>query len=151
MLVLRPTLSRKQARPLFAWREPCGLQFIQVLAPENSRHPKAALSVSEMAQIVRTLCNIGHVRIHTRTARNTTLNHPSMHSDSDTDPKHNKSRHLRTHLDQSRNCLYPLLRVAQPSSRHAKVTGDQIKRMIWHFTRRLRLCYFAASVCVELF
>ena len=35
---------------------------------------------------------------------------------------------------------------------HAKITSDQIKRMIWHFTRRLRLClathggYFAASL-----
>ena len=31
-----------------------------------------------------------------------TLHHPSMHFDSDTDPKHNKSRQIRTHLDQSR-------------------------------------------------
>ena len=34
-----------------------------------------------------------------------------MHSDSDTDPTHNKSRHFRTHLDQSRNCLHLLPRV----------------------------------------
>ena len=27
-----------------------------------------------------------------------------MHSDNDTNPKHNKSRHFRTRLDQSRNC-----------------------------------------------
>ena len=51
------------------------------------------------------------MRIHTRTAKNTTLHHPSVHSDSDTDPKHNKSRHFRTHLDQSRNCLHLLPRV----------------------------------------
>ena len=36
--------------------------------------------------------------------------------------------------------------------KHEKITGDQIKRMILHFTRRLRLClaadggYFAASL-----
>ena len=35
---------------------------------------------------------------------------------------------------------------------HAKITGDQLKHMIRHFTRRLRLClaadggYFAASL-----
>ena len=35
---------------------------------------------------------------------------------------------------------------------HAKITGDQIKRTIWHFTRRFRLClaadgfHFAASL-----
>ena len=35
---------------------------------------------------------------------------------------------------------------------HAKITGDQIQRMTWHFTRRLRLClaadgaYFTASL-----
>ena len=30
-------------------------------------------------------CIIGHMRIHTRTPRNTTFHHPSMHSDADTD------------------------------------------------------------------
>ena len=52
------------------------------------------------------------MRIHTRTPRNTTLHHPSTHSDNDTDQKHHKSLHFRTHLDQSRNCLYLLSRVS---------------------------------------
>ena len=29
-----------------------------------------------------------------------------MHSDTDTDPKHHRSLHFRTHLDQPRNCLF---------------------------------------------
>ena len=52
------------------------------------------------------------MRIHTRTPRNTTLHHPSMHSDTDTDQQHHKSLHFRTHLDQSRKCLYLLTRVS---------------------------------------
>ena len=56
------------------------------------------------------LCDKGHVRIHTRTPKNTTLHHPSMHSDNDTDPKHSKSRQVPTHVDQPRNCLSRLLR-----------------------------------------
>ena len=35
----------------------------------------------------------------------------STHSDNDTDQKHHKSLHFRTHLDQSRNCLYLLSRI----------------------------------------
>ena len=57
------------------------------------------------------LCNNEHVRIHTRTAKNTTLHRSSMHSDNDTDPKHDKTRQFRGHLDQYRNCLSCLLRV----------------------------------------
>ena len=38
------------------------------------------------------------MRFHTRTPRNTTLHHPSTHSDNDTDPRHIKSLHFRTHL-----------------------------------------------------
>ena len=49
---------------------------------------------------------------HTRTPRNTTLHHPSMHSDNDTDQKHYKLLHFRTHLDQPRNCLYLLSRIS---------------------------------------
>ena len=45
------------------------------------------------------------MRIHTRTPKNTTLHHPSTHSDNNTDQKHHKSLHFRTHLDQSRKCL----------------------------------------------
>ena len=59
-----------------------------------------------MVHIVRILCKNEHVRIHTRTPRSTTLHHPSVHSDTDTDQKHHKSRHVRTHLDQPRNCLF---------------------------------------------
>ena len=40
--------------------------------------------------------------------KNTTLHHPSTHSDNDTYPEHNKSRQLLTHLDQSRNRSYPV-------------------------------------------
>ena len=65
-----------------------------------------------MVQIVGILCKHGHMRIHTRIPRNTTLHHPSMHSDNDTDRKHNTSRQFRTHLDQSRNCLYLLSRMS---------------------------------------
>ena len=68
--------------------------------------------LSEMSQIVGIWCNHGHVRIHTRRAKSTTLHHPSMHSDNYTDPKHNKSRPFRTHLDQSRNCLYRIFCVS---------------------------------------
>ena len=53
-----------------------------------------------------------HMRIHTRTPKNTTLHHPSTHSDNDTDQKHHKSLHFRTHLDQSRKCLYLLSRIS---------------------------------------
>ena len=65
-----------------------------------------------MVQIVGILCINGHVRIHTRTPKNTTLHHPSMHSDTDTDQKHHTSLHFRTHLDQSRKCLYLLSRIS---------------------------------------
>ena len=44
----------------------------------------------------------GHMRIHTRTPKKTTLHHQSMHSDTDTDQKH---------LDQPRNCLFCLSRI----------------------------------------
>ena len=54
----------------------------------------------------------GHMRIHTRTLRNTTLHHPSMHCDTDTDQNTTTSRQFRTHLDQSRNCLYLLSRTS---------------------------------------
>ena len=47
--------------------------------------------LSELAQIVGVLCYNGHVCSHTRTAKNTTLHHPSTHSGNDTDRKHNKS------------------------------------------------------------
>ena len=40
-----------------------------------------------MVSIVGILCKNEHVRIHTRTSRNTTLHHPSMHSDTDTGQK----------------------------------------------------------------
>ena len=50
--------------------------------------------------------------VHTRTPRNATLHHPSTHSDNDTDQKHHKSLHVRTHLDQPRNCLYLLSRIS---------------------------------------
>ena len=43
-------------------------------------------------------CNPIHVRTHTRTAKHTTLHHPSMHSGNDTNPKHNKSLQFRSHL-----------------------------------------------------
>ena len=39
-------------------------------------------------------CENEHVRIHRRTPRNTTLHHPSTHSDNDSDPKHIKSLHF---------------------------------------------------------
>ena len=63
-------------------------------------------------KIVGILCFNGHIRIHTRTPKNTTLHHPSVHSDTDTDQKHHKSLHFLTHLDQPRNCLYLLSRVS---------------------------------------
>ena len=47
-----------------------------------------------MVQIVVILCKNEHVRIHIQTPRNTTLNHPSTHSDNDTDLKHHKSLHF---------------------------------------------------------
>ena len=65
-----------------------------------------------MVHIVGILCLIGHMRIHTRTPRNTTLHHPSTHSDNDTGQQHHKSLHFRTHLDQSRKCSYFLSRVS---------------------------------------
>ena len=65
-----------------------------------------------MVQIVGILCKNEHVRIHTRTSRNTTLHHPSTHSDNDTDQQHHKSLHFRPHLDQSRTCLYLLARIS---------------------------------------
>ena len=46
---------------------------------------------------------------HTNT-KNTTMHHPLMHSDTDTDSKHNKSRQFRTHQDQSRTCFFRLVR-----------------------------------------
>ena len=59
-----------------------------------------------MAKIVKDFeGNNGHAHIHTRTAKNTKLHHPSIHSDNDTDSKHNTSNQFRTHLDQSRNCF----------------------------------------------
>ena len=64
--------------------------------------------LSEMAQIVVFLWTCAHS--HTNTHRNTPLHHPPMHSDNDTDPKHNNHVNFRTHLDQSRNCLFRLLR-----------------------------------------
>ena len=67
--------------------------------------------LSEVVQIVCKLCNKGHLRSHTRTARNTTLHHPSVHSDNDTDPKHKQSSQFRAHLDPCRNCSCPLARV----------------------------------------
>ena len=51
------------------------------------------------------------MRIHTRAPKNTTLHHPSMHPDTDTDQNTTKSRQFLTHLDQSRNCLYLLSRI----------------------------------------
>ena len=66
-----------------------------------------------MVQIDGILCKNEHVRIHTRTPKNTTLlHHPSTHSDNDTDQKHHKSLHSRTHLDQYRNCLFCLSRIS---------------------------------------
>ena len=65
-----------------------------------------------MVRFVGILCINGHMRIHTRTPKNTTLHHPSTHSDNDTDQKHHKSLHFRTHLDQSRKCLYLLSRIS---------------------------------------
>ena len=59
-----------------------------------------------MIQIVENCCNNGHVRIHTRMVKNTTLHHPSMNSDNDTDPKHNKTCQFRARMDQYRNCLW---------------------------------------------
>ena len=69
-----------------------------------------------MIQIVRISCDSGHVRIHRRTHRNTTLHHPSTHSDNDTDPKHIKSLHFRSHLDESRNCLFRVSAMSRCSS-----------------------------------
>ena len=66
-----------------------------------------------MVQIVGVLCKNEHVRIHIRAPRNTTLHHPSTHSDNDTDLKHHKSLHFRTLLDQHRNCLYLLSRISR--------------------------------------
>ena len=71
----------------------------------------AFVYLSEVVQIVGIVCKNEHVRIHTRTPKNTTLHHPSTHSDNDTDQKHNKSLRFRTHLDQFLNCLYHLSRV----------------------------------------
>ena len=65
-----------------------------------------------MVQIVGIVSINGHIRIHTRTPRNTTMHHPSTHSDNDTDQKHHKSLHFLTHLDQSRKCLYLLSRIS---------------------------------------
>ena len=66
-------------------------------------HEKTFSYLSEMYQIVQQFCNNAHLRIHTRTFRNTTLHHPSMHSDNDPDPQtHLVTRPLRTHLGQSR-------------------------------------------------
>ena len=60
---------------------------------------------------MRILCNDGHVRIHIRTAKNTTLHHPSMHSDNDTDRKNNKTRQIPYTSWISLAMLYPLSRV----------------------------------------
>ena len=65
-----------------------------------------------MVQIVGIVCKNEHVRIDIRTPRNTTLHHPSTHSDIDTDQKHTQSLHFRTHLDQPRNCLFCLSRIS---------------------------------------
>ena len=72
----------------------------------------AFVSLSFLVQIVGILRKNEHVRIHTRTPENTTLHHPSTHSDTDTDQKHHKSLHFRTHLDQPRNCLFCLSRIS---------------------------------------
>ena len=64
---------------------------------------------SETAQIAGNISNNAHLRVNTRTPRNTTLHRSSIHSDNDTDPKHNKTRQSRTHLDQSRYCLLLLV------------------------------------------
>ena len=68
-------------------------------------------------QILRILCDNGLVRIHSRTAKNTTLHHPSMHSDNDTDPTHNKSRQFRTHL------MFAFAYRAVIIKTHAKITS----------------------------
>ena len=72
--------------------------------------------LSEMVQTFGILCISGHVRIHTRIPRNTTLHHPSTHCDNDTGPKHIKSLQVRTHLDQSRNCLFLVSAMSRGSS-----------------------------------
>ena len=95
-----------------------------LVCPEVCFAKNAFVVLSEMVQFVGISCFNGHMRIRTRTSRNTTLHHPSMNSDTDTDPKHDKSRQFRAHLDQSRNCLFCILLVSG--------------RALWIF-RRLRL------------
>ena len=63
----------------------------------------AFVCLSYMVQTVDILCINGHLRNHTRTPKNTTLHHPSMHYDIDTDQNTTKSLHFRTHLDEPRN------------------------------------------------
>ena len=77
-----------------------------------------------MVQNVGFLCVNGHMRFHTRTPRNTTLHHPSTHSDNDTDPRPIKSLHFRTHLDQSRKCLFCLFAIDEPISSESLAASE---------------------------
>ena len=72
--------------------------------------------LSEMVQIVGILCINIHVRIHTRTPRNTTLHHPSTHCDKDT--AQNTSNHCKSvHIwIKSRNCLFRVSAMSRGSS-----------------------------------
>ena len=82
-----------------------------------------------MVQIVRIVNESGHVRIHTPTPREATLHHPSTHSDSDTDPKHIKSRQFRAHLDQSPNFWFLLdLKTLESDVSSGKTEGAIAKR-----------------------
>ena len=56
----------------------------------------AFVYLSDMSQIVGILCNNGHVRIYTRTAKNTTLHHPPMHSDLTKTLTQNTTKHLNS-------------------------------------------------------
>ena len=69
-------------------------------------------------------CSDGQVRIHTRTPRNTTLHHPSTHSDNDTDQKHIKSLHFRAHLDRPRNCLFLSFAIDEPISSESLAASE---------------------------
>ena len=62
---------------------------------------KAFACLSNMVHIVGNMRNSAHLRSHTRTPRNTTLHHPSTHSDNDSDPTHNKSHEFRRHRSVS--------------------------------------------------
>ena len=75
-------------------------------APRQVRHHAQKSHAMQRNIEAEPVCQRNPSRLHTRTPRNMTWHHPSMHSDTDTDQNTTKSRQFRTHLDQSRNCLH---------------------------------------------